>query len=373
MLHRARVLVVLAAVIAALPILAQPPPAAPRTLDIYVVDTEGGGAKLFVLPSGQSVLIDTGNPGGRDTDRITAAMDAAGVRQLDYVILTHYHVDHVGGLQLLAQHVPIRHYVDHGPTVEAREQVAGFQELYATLYGGAQHTVARPGDTLALTGVDWRIVSSAGKTITTALPGGGQKNPFCAGPNSQRRPETPTDENGQSVGSVITYGKFRAVDLGDLLWDRELDLMCPSNPIGPVDLYLVSHHGTDPSGSDALVHGLNPRVAIMQNGTRKGGTLQTYQALRSAPRRPDIWQAHWSYNGGIEYNPPGLFIANLDDAATIASVLTTPVPAPGTRGRGAATPPHVGAAAWIKVSATSDGAFTVTNTRNRFTRTYPAK
>lgn len=361
-------LALIAAIAASSLLLAQRP--ATTTFDIYMPDVEGGGAKLFVTPSGQSVLIDTGNPGGRDTDRIMAVVNTAGLTQLDYVLLTHYHGDHIGGLQELAKRIPIRRFVDHGASVEEREQVPGFRDAYAALQANASHTVAAPGDKLPLTGVDWRIVSSAGKVIKSALPGGGQRNPACASPNSQRRPETPTDENGQSVGSAIAFGRFKAVDLGDLLWDRELDLMCPGNPIGEVDLYIVSHHGTDPSGSDALVHGLNPRVAIMQNGTRKGGTLQTYQALRTTPRLLDIWQAHWSYNGLIEQNPPGLFIANVDDPSVIASVLTTPAPAPGTRGGGPATPAHTGAAFWIKVSAQPDGSFTVTNSRNGYTRRY---
>ncbi len=267
---------------------------ASKTLDIYLSDTEGGKAALFVSPSGETVLVDTGNPAARDTDRIMAMLADAGVKELDYVILTHYHVDHVGGLQELAKRVPIKHYIDHGPSVEEREQVQGFQAAYAELYAKAKHTVAKPGDKLPVAGLDWRIVSSAGKAITTALPGGGKPNPACA--DFTPRNESPTDDNGQSVGSVITFGKFRAIDLGDLLWNKERDFMCPNNLIGTVDLYIASHHGIDASGSPALVHGLQPRVAIEQNGTRKGGTLQTNKTLYSSPGFEDLWQLHWSYN-----------------------------------------------------------------------------
>ena len=374
----------------------------PKTLDIYIVDTEGGKATLFVAPSGETVLVDSGNPGGRDTDRIMAVISDAGVKQIDYLITTHYHVDHVGGMEALASKIPIRHYLDHGPTVEEHEQVAGFQQMYAGLYGKASHTVVKPGDKVPVAGLDWRIVTAAGHALETPLPGGGKPNPYCA--EFKPRENLRDPENGQSVGSVITYGKFRAIDLGDLLWNNEFDLMCPNNPVGVVDLYLVSHHGTDPSGSSALVHAIAPRVAIMQNGMRKGGTVQTYQTLRSAPRIEDIWQLHWSYNGGIEYNPAGVFIANIDDPRTIADVLTS---SPPQRGGGApipnAAPPsgtgtpeagsgpaavsgqppagrqggpgggrggHTGPAFLIKVSAQADGTFTVTNTRNNFSKTY---
>ena len=313
--------------------------------------------------------------------------------------------------------------------MEPKEQVNGFQAAYAELYNKAKHLVVKPGDKLPIAGIDWRIVTAAGKAIKTALPGGGKPNASCA--EFQPRENLRDPENGQSVGSVVSFGKFRTIDLGDLLWNNEFDLMCPNNPIGPVDVYLVSHHGTDPSGSAALVHALQPRVAIMQNGTRKGGTLQTSQIINSSPNLEDLWQLHWSHNGGIENNPGGLFIANVDEPSVIATVLTSPppgprgggpgapapgaapgalpqapptMPAPGTAppagpapgaapapgappsGDPAAAPPpggrqgggrggvqHTGPAFWIKVSARADGSFTVTNTRNNFSRTYNAK
>jgi competence protein ComEC len=297
---------------------------ATKTLDIYITDTEGGKATLFVSPTGESVLIDTGNPGQRDLDRILAVLKDANVTQIDHLILTHYHVDHIGGLQELAKQIPIKEFIDHGPSVEPREQVQGFQAAYAELYGKAKHIVAKPGDKIAVAGLNWTIVSSAGKALTTPLPGGGKPNPLCA--DFKKKEITNDPENGQSVGSVISYGKFRAIDLGDLLWDNEFDLMCPANKIGPVDLYLVSHHGTDPSGSEALVHGLHPRVAIMQNGTRKGGTAQTTKIVNSSPGLEDLWQLHWSYNVGLD-NPSALYIANIDEPSVIATVLTAPPPA----------------------------------------------
>jgi competence protein ComEC len=395
---------------------------------------EGGAASVFVTPSGESVMIDTGNPGARDHERIMAVLAEANVKKIDHLVSTHYHVDHIGGMLELAKRVPINHYIDHGPSSEEREQVAGFQAAYAELYGKAKHTVVKPGDKLPIAGLDWRIVTAGGKAIKTPLAGGGKPNPACA--DFKPRDANPRDENGQSVGSVITFGKFRAIDLGDLLWNNEFDFMCPSNMIGPVDLYIVSHHGTDPSGSPALVHGLQPRVAISQNGTRKGGTLQTSRTLNSSPGFEDHWQMHWSYNGGVEHNPAGLFIANVDEPAVIAAVLTAPPPAPrgsgpggpapaapaaggpppaappasppaaaptpavqtppatsspaappgepagppgaGRQGgpgggRGGPGPAHTGPAFWLKVSVQADGTFTITNSRNGFSKTYRSR
>jgi competence protein ComEC len=339
---------------------------APSTLEIYVVDTEGGKATLFVAPSGETVLIDAGNPGTRDVDRIMEVAAVAGVKKIDYLISTHYHVDHVGGLIALAARIPIGHFMDHGPTVEAREQVPGFQAAYAALRATAKHTVLKPGDRIPIAGVDWRIVSSAARAITTPLAGAGRENTAtCAA--TQRKPEPASpDDNGQSVGSVITFGRFRALDLGDLLWNNELDLVCPRDMVGTVDLYIVTHHGLDRSGPPALVHTIRPRVAVMQNGPRKGGAPSTFQILRQSPGLEDIWTLHWSHAGGIEHNSAGVFIANVDDMATVASVLvpTTP-PAAGGRGNAAHTPAH-----WIRISAQESGTFTVSNSRNGFARTY---
>ena len=316
-----------------------------RTLHIYVVDTEGGKATLFVAPSGRTVLIDSGNPGGRDTDRLMAAIGDAGIKQIDFLISTHYHVDHIGGLQELVGRIPVAVFVDHGPSVEPREQVAGFQETYAAIASKAKHTVAKPGDRLPIEGLDWRIVTSAGQPLRSPLAGGGAPNPACA--QFTPRDVAAPDDNSQSVGSVVTFGRFRAIDLGDLLWNNECDLMCPNNPIGAVDLYLVSHHGLDASGSPALVHAVRPRVAVMQNGLRKGAGTQAMSTMRTSPGLEDIWQLHWSQGAGIEQNSAGVFIANLDDSG--------PAHSPAYR---------------IEIAAREDGTFTVSNSRNRFSKTY---
>jgi competence protein ComEC len=332
-------------------------------LEIYVIDTEGGKATLFISPSGESLLIDSGNPGGRDTERILALFGQIGLKQIDHLVSTHYHIDHIGGLAELSRRVPIRHYWDHGPTVEEKEQLQGFQAAYAEIYGQAKHTVLQPGDRIAIAGLDWRIVSAGGKVLKAPLSGGGRPNPACT--ISKPKENTRDPENGQSVGSVITYGQFRAIDLGDLLWNNELDLMCPENPIGTVDLYLVSHHGQDSSGSEALVHALRPRVAVMQNGPRKGGAVPAMQIMRSSPGLEDVWQLHWSYTAGVDQNSAGVFVANVDDPAVFAATLTGPP-------RGGPAPNHLPAHA-IKILAESTGTFTVTNMRNGYSKTYVKK
>ena len=313
-----------------------PPAQAGKTLDIYVADTEGGKAALFVSPTGQTLLIDSGNPGERDLTRILAMLSDAGVTKLDYLLSTHYHVDHIGGLQELSKKIPIANYIDHGPNTEPKEQVQNFSTTYEQFRGTAKHIVAKPGDRVPITGLDWRIVTSAGAVLKTALPGGGKPNPACAGVEKKPDPATP-DDNAASVGSVVTYGQFRLIDLGDLLWNKEGELMCPNNLVGTVDLFMVTHHGLAQSNNDALIQGIRPRAALMQNGTRKGGAVAVFETLRKSPGFEDVWQLHWSYAAGIEHNAPGVFIANVDDAQTIAGVLTAP-PGGGRGGRGGGAP-----------------------------------
>ena len=337
---------------------------------------EGGQATLFVSPSGESLLVDTGFPGERDTGRIMEAIKAAGVTQIDHLLSTHYHVDHIGGIQALSQLIPIKHFYDHGPTSEPdREQVPGFQQAYAGIYAKAAHTVLKAGDKIPFAGVDWLVVVSAMQPIKAPIkgaPGAGTPNAACA--TFQPKNTTADPDNGYSVGSVITFGRFRTIDLGDLLWDREFDLMCPVNRIGTIDLYLSTHHGSNLSGSEVQVHPLRSRAAIVNNGARKGGSPEAFSVLERAPGLQDIWQLHWSAPAGIEHNAPGAFIANVEDNAALANILTAPPPQPGAgrggRGGGGGPQAHT-PAYWIKVSASQDGSFTVTNPRNGFSKTYP--
>ncbi len=343
------------------------------TLNIYVIDVEGGNATLFVAPSGQSVLIDTGNGGAaatRDADRIMAAVKDAGLTQIDNLITTHWHGDHFGGMAEFASRIPIRNFIDHGPNVQPNATADAFlQTTYPEIYAKAKHGVAKPGDTISITGLDWRLVSSAGEVIKTPLPGTGSPNSYCASfkPNDNDG----GIENAMSVGSVITFGKFRMAHLGDLTWNKEFNLMCPVNRIGTVDLWVVSHHGQPMSNSEQLVHAIHPRVAILNNGTRKGGQPDAMKIILSSPGLEDLWQLHFSLLSGQEYTAPGMFIANpIDDQPT--SMPLTPMAAPQP-GPGKPPPPaHNGASYWIKASAQMDGSFTVTNTRNGFSKTYKA-
>ena len=175
-----------------------------------------------------------------------------------------------------------------------------------------------------------------------------------------------------SVATHVTFGTFRTIHLGDLTKNKEFELMCPTNRIGAVDVLLGLHHGVDSSNSDVLVHALRPRVAIMNNGTRKGGQPDVMKTLHSSPGLEDLWQIHFSLLSGQEYTVPGMFIANVLDEPSVAvpvAPMAAPAPGPGTP----PPPAHNGPAAWIKVSARADGTFTVTNARNRFSKTYTAR
>jgi len=344
-----------------------------KTLDIYVIDVEGGNAQLWVTPSGESVLVDTGNGGTaavRDADRIMAAVKGAGLTQIDHLITTHYHGDHIGGLSELATRIPIKEFIDHGANVQPGPQIDPVMQQYGQLFAKAKHTVAKTGDRVSVSGLDWRIVSAAGQVLRTSLPGAGAPNPYCA--SFKRHEVNPVSggpvgntEDEQSVASHVTFGKFRLLYLADFTWNQEFDLMCPSNRIGTVDLFVASRHGQPSSNSEALVHAIRPRVTIMNNGSRKGGQPAAMNVLLNSPRLEDLWQIHFALLGGQEYTVPGIFIANLEDAATVP-VAPTPAPARGAP----AAPQHEGTAHWIKVSARTDGSFTVTNGRNGFSKTY---
>ena len=339
------------------------------TLRIYLVDVEGGNATLFVSPEGGSLLIDTGNGGAnadRDVGRIMAAAEDAGLRQIDHLITTHWHGDHYGGMPELATRIPVRHFIDHGPSVEDRAPTAEFLD---NIYPGLSQqgrTVAQPGDKIPLAGVEVTVMTSGGRVIESPMSGGGAVNPYCATFEPQAED---LGENAQSVGVHLAFGQFRALHLGDLTVNKEFALMCPANPIGTVDLHFVSHHGLDASNSAALIHAIAPRVALMNNGTRKGGTPGPMTTLHTSPGLEDLWQLHFSVLSGQEYTVPGVFIANLIDDQPDAMPLA-PMPQPA-RGSNAGPPPvHNGPAHWIRVEARRDGSFTVTNSRNGFSKSY---
>ncbi len=354
-----RIITVVAACLVLSPALptAQSDPGA--TLDIYVIDVEGGEATLFVSPAGESLLVDAGWPGleYRDADRIATVARAAGVTQIDYLLVTHFHTDHMGGALQLAERLPIRRFIDHGETVDTGARQRAAFDAYTALRSRGVHRAVAPGDTLPLAGLDVVIMASAGAVLDVPLAGAGSANPHCDGFTFQGEEITSrygNAEDDQSIATFVGFGRFRSVIMGDLNWNREHALMCPDNKIGAIDLYLVSHHGSETSGSEALVHAIEPRAAVMNNGPRKGGAVQTFEILAAADSLEHLWQNHYSIPGGDAHNAPKQFIANLEEGT----------PAPNGRTI------HMGPAHAIHVAARRDGSFTVTNSRNGFSRTY---
>jgi beta-lactamase superfamily II metal-dependent hydrolase len=302
---------------------AQSPKGGGGKLRVFAIDVEGGQATLFVTPAGQSLLVDTGYPDndGRDANRIAAAVKEAGIKKIDYVLITHYHTDHVGGVGQLLDKVQVGAFIDHGPN---REDDAATQRMY-TAYEKAvsskklKRILVKPGDVLPIVGMKATVISADGKLIESPLEGGGETNPYCK--DAEVRPADNT-ENARSLGVQIIFGKLKLLDLGDLTWDKEMELVCPANKLGHVDVSIVSHHGMNMSSSPAMVHALGARVAIMENGARKGGSIPALETIGSAPGLETLWQLHFSEEGGQELNTADDYIANTEtDAGNFLELL----------------------------------------------------
>lgn len=329
------------------------------TLLIDAIDVEGGAATLYITPEHQSLLIDSGwsaDIGARDPDsaqRIIATARRHGLSRLDYVLITHYHVDHVGGLPELLSQFPVGTILDHGPNRETpppdtKPAFAAFQP--ATLYPkylqairGHQHRTLKPGDALAIGSLHLIVVTSDGVTLDRALPGAGGAIAECAGMSPMDKDGG--EENARSVGLLLAFGRARIASFGDLTWNMEKKLVCPRDKVGRVDLFFVSNHGTALNNSPALLHALAPRIAIVGNGAKKGADAATYETVSHSPRLARLWQLHFAERAGAEHNVPEAYIANPSEAGDMHASL--------------------------EIAVTKQGAFTVTNDRTRFSESYP--
>jgi competence protein ComEC len=318
---------------------------AAKPLQIYFVDVEGGQATLFVTPTGESLLIDTGWPGfqGRDADRIVAATKLAGISKIDYVLLTHYHMDHAGGVPQLLDRFPAGAFIDHGPNREhtdaATEKVwEDYQKAIEAHH--VKRIIVKPADVLPIREIHVEVVSADGVVLQQALPGAGAPNPACATTEKHDRDAT---ENARSIGTFFTFGKTKILDLGDLTWQKELELVCPVNKLGRVDLFVVSHHGWLQSNSPALLHAIAPRIAIMDNSGIKGGSPSSWDVIKHSPELEDLWQLHYSNEGGAAHNSAEPLLANLQGPDT---------------------------GNYLEVSVNPDGAIAVYNPRTKDTKRY---
>ena len=311
------------------------------SLKIYFVDVEGGQATLVVSPLGESILIDTGWAGARDAERIEAAANDAGLSRINYVLITQYHGDHAGGVADLLERMPVDMFVDHGPNAE---DFGPTREQYATYEKAIEHSKRvrlEPNQGLPLKGMKLQVLAAAGQHITAPLPGVGEANPYCA---SESEPQTDSSENAQSIGILLTYGKFQFLDLGDLTNKKELELVCPNNLIGKVDLYLTTHEGVAADNPKALVWALHPRVTILNNGGHKGGSPEAWQIVHDSPGLSGFWQLHYAADTDKDHNVSQDFIANLEEKSD---------------------------GHFLKVLVVPNGTFTVSNSRNGVSRTYP--
>jgi len=332
-----------------------------RNLDMYWIDVEGGAATLIVSPSGESLLIDTGwTVGDRDAKRIYAAAQQAGLKKIDYLLISHFHADHVGGLAALSKMIPIGKFYDHGDAIEKENQQ--WLDSYKTASAG-KRTIVKPGDEIPFKGVGTLVVTSDQHVLQTTLKGGGP-NPLCADAE-QKAPVAP--ENQRTVGVLLTYGKFKFLDLIDLDWEKDMELACPVNKLGQVTVYQTSRHGSlDGAGAPAFLDAIKPQVVIVNNGPRKGlGQVDnnvksitphaapyeknSYLRLSGIPGIEGVWQEHLSLlDKDPSHNTAENMIANLEETADCQG--------------------H-----WLKASVEQNGKFTVINSRNSFSKTYQAR
>jgi competence protein ComEC len=316
------------------------------TLDIYVFDTEGGEAVLYIAPTGEAMLFDTGR--AETFDRIAQVIGERALPVLDLVVVSHFHGDHVGGAADLPS-LPVRNIrqiLDHGPyTTELQPSQRAAFERYLAIRNIAKARRAVPGETLSFGAVDVHVVASSGEQIDQPLPGAGSPNPLCS--RHVPKQDLRAVENDEAVSVVVRYGEFTMLELADMIWNDEVKVVCPDNLLGTVDVYHTSGHGAEWGSNPVMVDAVQPRVAVMNNADVKGGHHDTFQTLHASPRLEDVWQIHYSTEfAAPEDNSPRDLIAN-------------PEGGPADTGH------------YIRIAARADGSFTVTNGRNGYSRSYP--
>ena len=343
--------------------------AAEAPLRIISIDVDGGAATLYVTPQGHALLIDTGWPAGRggargapgspppapmpsSAQRIAAAARAAGVTRLDYLVMSHYHIDHVGGIQELIGLLPIDTFVDHGPNREetAADATPGQQANapalhypeYVAAIAGRKHRVIRAGETIRLDDLLFTAVASDGERIARPMRGAGAAGADCAAATSKARDDNGGEENPRSVGLLAQWGRARILALADTSWNAENALVCPINLIGRVDLMFADDHGSDVANSPTLLNSVKPTVVLMNNGATKGAAGPALDRVTAVTGPQGLWQLHFATRTP-EKNAPADQIANPEGADAMAA---------------------------ITVAVSQGGSLTLTNGRNGFSRTY---
>jgi competence protein ComEC len=312
---------------------------------IYSIDVEGGQATLLVAPSGASMLVDTGWPGGngRDAERIQAAMKDAGLTQIDKVLITHFHTDHVGGVPELVKRVKVGEFLDHGVNREDSDITRKDFSAYIAAIGKTSRRTLHRGDSINISGLNTVVVTADGEHISSVPGIKPEPNAACA-----QEPKWTLDqsENPRSIGILVRFGQFSFLDLGDLTKPKEIDLVCPNSPLGSVSLFLVSHHGLDQSNSKSLVNAIHARAAIMNNGAHKGGSPEAWQNVSESVGAKNLFMLHTAEGSDAAHNSAETIIAN---------------------------PKGDGEGHYFKVVAGRDGSFSVTNSRTGDTNKFPSK
>jgi competence protein ComEC len=354
--------------------------AAEGTLKVVSVDMEGGGGTLFVTPEGKSLLIDTGWPadfgllpspdGAKNSAaRIVATAKKLGVSKIDYLIITHFHMDHVGGIQDLVKLMPVDTFIDHGPNAEHAKpgekpdpgSPDALYPKYLETIKGHNHIVAKPGQVIQIGSMTDTIVSSDGVVLSKPLAGAGAANSACNTPEALSTKPDGGEENSRSVASLLRFGKVSIAMFGDLSWKKEHDLSCPAGKLGHVNVLIATQHGSYISSNPASIADMHPDIAVMGAGGKKGGDEGPIKTIKASPGLMDFWQTHESY-AHPEWSGDKHMIANLNPPA---SVIASQVKAQYT------APPDEGHAIHLQISKA--GSVTVTNDRNGFSKTYQVK